>query len=163
MAEQRKDFVCQIIDEYLDMLYRIAFLHAKNRADAEDIVQDVLLKLLRNPPAFASKAHEKAWLIKVTTNQSRDFLKKAWLRRSRPLTDGLHAQAPEAQSEIVSQLMELPAKYREVILLYYYEGYSIGEIARILGQKESTVGSQLHRARKKLRLLISGEDGNGRI
>jgi RNA polymerase sigma-70 factor (ECF subfamily) len=59
--------------------------------------------------------------------------------------------------------MELPAKYREVILLYYYEGYSIGEIARILGQKESTVGSQLHRARKKLRLLISGEDGNGRI
>lgn len=156
-------FLCQIIDEYLDMLFRIAFLHTKTRADAEDVVQDVLLKLLKKPPVFENQAHEKAWLIKVVTNQSRDFLKTAWLKRSRPLPEDIPAPAPAEKNEIIQQLMELPAMYREVVLLYYYEGYNIGEIAQMLGRKESTIGSQLHRARSMLRIVLTEEDGNARI
>lgn len=151
--------VNRIIDWYLDMLFRVAFLHTKNRPDAEDVVQDVLLKLLKKLPSFISEAQEKAWLITVVTNQSRDFLKSAWRRRSRSLDEAVFAQATPEENEILEQVLELPLKYRQVVLLFYYEGYSIREIAEIIGCGESTVSSQLHRARKALKLLLE-VDGN---
>lgn len=155
----KEEAINRVIDLYLDALFRVAFLHTKNRPDAEDVVQDVLLKLLRKMPTFASEAHEKAWLLKVVTNQSRDFLRSAWRRRFRPLAEARLDQADPPENEVLSRLLELPPKYSQVLLLFYYEGYCISEIANITGQKETTVGSQLHRARNMLKPLLE-EDGD---
>lgn len=150
-------YINKIVDKYIDMLFRIALLHTKNRADAEDVVQDVLIKFINICPAFKSDEHEKAWLIRTAINQSRDLLKSSWFKKTRPLFDEhILTFAPE-QNEVLTAVMELPQKYKGVIILFYYEGYSISEIAKILGQKESTIGSQLNRARKMLKMMLNEE------
>jgi RNA polymerase sigma-70 factor (ECF subfamily) len=147
------DYIQRMVEKYSDMLIRIALLHMKNRSDAEDAAQDIFMKLIEKPRIFESVEHEKAWLIRVAVNLCKDRLKMVWFRKVVMLEENQPAPASE-NSEIIDALMDLPLKYRSIILLFYYEGYSIREIGKILNLRESTVGSQLHRARKLLKIKL---------
>lgn len=140
----------EAIARYADTLVRVSFTYMKNMSDAEDVTQDVFLQLIRKNPSFESQSHEKAWLIRVAINVCKNRLKTAWFRKTLPLCEA-QFNFTEAESEVMSAVMELPVKYRSVIHLFYFEEYSIEEMAGILGIKEATIGSQLHRARKLLK------------
>lgn len=144
-----------LFDRYGDMVYRLAFLRAKNRYDADDILQEVFVRYLRYAPVFRDEEHCKAWLIRATINRTNSLLSSAWFRRTAPLDDTLSTEMQET-SEVYGAVMKLPRKYRTVIHLYYYEDYSTSEIARILSQKEATIRSRLHRARALLREELKG-------
>lgn len=139
-----------LVDEYSDLLLRVAFTYMKNISDAEDMVQEVFLKLLDKYPDFQDSEHKKAWLIRVTINQCKNRLKSVWFKRTQPIYD-VSLSYTDQDKFVMDAVLELPVKYRSVILLYYYEGYSIREISSILGAKETTVSSQLQRARAKLK------------
>ncbi len=141
------------IERYSDTLIRIAYTYLKNRSDSEDIVQEVFLKLVEKAPIFTDEEHEKAWLIRVAINLSKNHLKSAWFKRTIPFDDKEYSFTPK-ENEVMSTVLELPVKYRSLIFLFYFEKYKITEIADILGKKESTVGSQLYRARKLLKAKL---------
>jgi RNA polymerase sigma-70 factor, ECF subfamily len=147
------DFITTTIDKYSDMLIRVCFSYMKNMNDAEDIAQDVFVKLMEKKPSFEDDNHEKAWLIRVAINLSKNRLKTAWFRKTLPLDEISYNFTPKENS-VMGAVLKLPAKYGGIILLYYFEEYNIAEIAAILGHKESTIGSQLHRARKLLKLSL---------
>ena len=141
--------------KYIDMVYRVAFGALKNREDAEDVTQEVLIKLYREKRDFESMEHVKRWLIRVTVNQSRKLFRSPW-RRVEPLEDYaemLGFEQPEDRGLFLA-VMGLEAKYRLPVLLYYYEGYSIREIAKLLGVPAPTVGTRLARGRERLRQLL---------
>jgi len=142
-----------IVEKYSDMIVRVSFSYMKNMNDAEDVVQDALLQLIKRKPNFESDSHEKAWLIRVAINICKNRLKTAWFRKTLPISEGTYDFTPR-ENDALQAVFQLPAKYRIVIHLFYFEGYSIAEIAKILGYKESTVGSQLHRARKLLKFKL---------
>lgn len=153
-------FLEQAVENYADMILRIACQNLKNQSDAEDVVQQVFLKLLGHPASdFVEEEHLKAWLIRVTVNQCRDCWRSAWRRRTVPLPDAQEANpASEAvQQEVLEQLQRLPRDYRNVLYLYYFEGYTLPEISRLLDKKENTVRSQLTRGRRRLRDLLQEE------
>ena len=140
---------------YMDTIFRVAFNYLKNRADADDITQNVLFKFYRADMAFESDAHIKHWLIRVTINECKRMLLSPW-RKVEPIEDyaaTLGFETPE-QSELFSTVMKLPAKYRIAMQLYYFEGYSTNEIAHLLGIPKSTVGTHLERARKRLKTTL---------
>lgn len=153
----------RIASEYADMLARIAFQNLGSRTDAEDVVQDVFLKLMKKRPVFETSIHEKAWLIRVTINACKDMRKTAWFRRTVPLEDydlqdnrfGHNWEMSE--NNVMAAVQKLPEKYRSVTYLYYFEGMKVSEIAEILKQKENTVMSWLHRARSKLKIQLELE------
>jgi len=121
----------ELVERHSDLLLRVAFTYMKNMSDAEDIVQEVFLKLVRNYPPFENDEHEKAWLIRVAINLSKNRLKSAWFRKTEPIYDSSLSFSDE-EKFVMDAVLELPAKYRSVILLYYHEGYSIREISGIL-------------------------------
>jgi RNA polymerase sigma-70 factor (ECF subfamily) len=126
-------------------------------SDAEDIVQEVFLRTYEKAPEFESEEHEKAWLIRVTVNLCNSQLRSPWYKRRWPLLESYPATEPE-QHELLEQIMTLPSKYRTVIHLFYYEGYSIKDISGVTGQKESTVRCHLTRARQKLKSILKEDD-----
>ncbi len=142
-----------IITENETRLYRTALAILGDASEAEDAVQDAFLKLLEKRPVLESDSHRQAWLMRVLVNGCKTRLRAPWRRRSVPLTDAIPAPEEEERQE-VEELMSLPSKDRAVIHLFYYEGYTTGEIAQITGEPEGTVRSRLSRARKKLRVLL---------
>ena len=137
------------------MLLRIAMTRLPSPADAEDVVQEVFLKLLTARPQFRDPEHEKAWLIRATLHRACDMARAA-ARRDLPLEDAEllpGGELPEP-SPILSAVQALPAKYSAVIHLYYYEGYSIQEISKLLRLPVPTVGTRLSRGRERLRRLL---------
>lgn len=148
-----ENYIHYLIRKYSDMLIRISYSYMKNLSDAEDITQDVFIKLLEKKPSFESTEHEKAWLIRIAMNLSKDKLKSAYFKNTAPL-EGDFIHVTKEDNEIIESVLRLPLKYRSIILLYYYEGYSISQVANILNLKESTVGSQLSRARKLLKPIL---------
>ena len=136
-------------------IYRLAYARTGSRADAEDIMQEVFVRLLRAGPDFADRAHARAWLLRVAANLCKNRL-SYWKRHPQEeLSDLLPGRAPEPElSAVWDAVGALPARYRGVIHLYYYEGYTTVEIARILGARESTVRSLLARGREKLRAVL---------
>lgn len=144
-----------VFDKYCDTVYRLAFARTKNRFDAEDVLQTVFLKLLKTDKTFGDEEHLKAWLLKVTVNSSKNLLTSAWMRLTEGIRDDVTAEIPE-NTEVYHSVATLPVKYRTVIHLYYYEGYSVNEIADILGIKEATVKTHLSRAREKLKVKLKG-------
>ena len=141
----------RVIDKYGDMIRRICFLHLKNYQDTEDIFQDVFLKYLLWDGSFESDAHEKSWFARVTINACRDLL-RSFTRHTTVSLEEIATvselpQDPDHQ-ELLQQICSLPPKYRDVIYLFYYEGYSAVEIAKILHKKENTIYTWLDRARK---------------
>lgn len=152
--------VSRAIGLYADTVRRICFLHLKNHADTEDIFQTVFLKYALFSGEFESTEHEKAWLIRVTINACRDFLKNFYHSKTVPL-DLLADEAASVQpenNEVLSAVLSLPKKYKDAIYLHYYEGYSAVEIAKMLGKNENTVYSLLSRARGILKDKLGGED-----
>lgn len=152
-----------IIKRNEDKLFRTAIAITGNASEAEDIVQDSFIKLLERTHSFESPEHETAWLIRVTVNLSKNRLRLHWWKKTVPLLDIYPAQTAE-QYNLIETVLTLPPKYRTVIHLYYYEGYSTKEIAEITQQKDSTVREQLTRARRMLKDFLKSEgEANERI
>lgn len=149
-----------IYDKYKNTVYRTAFAYCRNTADAEDITQEVFIKRFQYSRDFSDDESEKAWLLRVTINQCKDCLKSLWHKyfyRSVPLDEAnLIYETPE-ESDVYHAVMELPPKYRIVIHLYYYEEYSVREIGQIIGKSETSVQTQLYRARNLLRKTLGKE------
>nr|WP_312289830.1 sigma-70 family RNA polymerase sigma factor [Clostridium chromiireducens] len=148
-----KNYIHYLIEKYSDMLIRISYSYMKNLSDAEDITQDVFIKLLEKRPEFENTEHEKAWLLRIAINLSKDKLKSAYFKNTAPL-EGDFIDTTQKDDEIIQAVLSLPIKYRSIVLLYYYEDYSISEISNVLNIKESTVGSQLSRGRKLLKSIL---------
>ena len=146
----------RVVNEYATMLLRVAYSQLNNRAEAEDTVQEVLLKDMEKAPIFQSEEHEKAWLLRVTVNHCKNHLASAWFRKRADLDEGIPA-LDNAELEVVSAVAALPAKYRAVVHLYYFEGYSPKEIAEILHSRPNTVSSRLSRARALLAKALKEE------
>ena len=143
---------------YKDMIYRIALNYFGNPYDAEDMVQETLMKLYTANPAFQSEEHAKHWLIRVTLNLCKNTVRSPWRRRTVSLEEAADLASfdkPE-QSELFQSVMGLPEKYRTVLYLFYYEELSVREIAQLLRMKESAVTTRLSRARRMLRLQLKG-------
>ncbi|MCI8869173.1 MAG: sigma-70 family RNA polymerase sigma factor [Lawsonibacter sp.] len=142
---------------YGDTVYRVAFHALKNRADAEDVMQTVLLKLYEHPKEFESEEHMKHWLLRVAVNESRRQLRSFWRRSTVPLDEQWDGPAFDdgEKRELFRAVMGLEAKYRLSVYLYYYEGCSVNETAAALRAKPSTVQTWLMRARARLRRELS--------
>lgn len=127
----RKESLTYYFKEYYALIFRIAFSEVKNHADADDILQEVYLRLLRYEPDFQGKEHEKAWMIRTTINLCKDFMKNKW-----------------------NQSMVGLERYRQPLYLFYYEDYSILEIAEILDMQPNTVKTNLKRGREKIKAML---------
>ncbi|MGP6147303.1 sigma-70 family RNA polymerase sigma factor [Jeotgalibaca sp. A122] len=147
------------IELYGDTVTKICMVYLKNRADTEDIFQTVFLKYATNSPAFTSDEHEKAWIIRVTINACKDFL-KSFFQSKVTTTDQINEQlarvAPE-DHDLIRSVLALPKNYREVIYLFYYENYSAVEIAELLGKNVNTIYTRLARAKEKLKAALGDE------
>ena len=148
----------EIVREYAPMVYRLACARTRSRADAEDLCQDVMLRLFRKDYRFDSSEHLKRWLIRATVQRAGDLFRSAWRRRV-VVTDVLPESAvcDAEKSPLGAALDRLPGKYRSVVHLHYYEGYSTDEIADMLDRKPSTVRTQLVRARELLKAELITE------
>lgn len=143
----------RIVQRYLDTVYRVALSSCKNPHDAEDIVQSTFLKLLESSPEFQDEEHIRKWLIRVTVNEANNLWRSLWRKRVISLEETLtelEFTEPE-HSELFWAVQKLPPKYREATYLYYYEEYSIKEIAKLLHISETAIQTRLMRAREKLR------------
>ena len=147
------------VEEYGNMVYRLAFFYTNSKYDADDIYQDVFLKYLQNKKQFKNEEHKKAWLIKVTINSCKKLWLSSWKRKTDLLSEEIKFETEE-DIGLYNEIKKLPKKYRVVIHLFYYERYSIKEIGSILKQKESTIRTWLTRARKLLKNQIREEDFN---
>lgn len=143
----------KVLRKYADMIFRIAYQNTGNVSDAEDIMQDVALTLLvKNAPVF-DQEHIKPWLIRVTLNKCKNLNQSAYKRKTEPLEEYIYLEAPENKG-VLQEIMKLPKNYRNAVYLFYYEGYNLDEIGKIMGKKPATIGSWLYRARKKLKEII---------
>ena len=141
--------VLSLYEQHKSMVYRLAFSYTKSRSDAEDICQAVFLRLIEKRGSIQD-GKEKAWLASVTVNQCRDLLRSAWRRKTEPLTEDMTFETPE-QTELYEALLTLKEHERAAVYLHYFEGYSVAEIAKLLGVTQSAVTSRLGRAREHLR------------
>lgn len=150
----------RIVETYLDEVYRTVFCYCKNKETAEDAVQNTFLKLLNTKDTqFKDEKHIKYWLIKVAVNECKNMWKSFWNRNkvSFEELDTDLSYRDKVHEELAEILEKLPKNYRVVIHLYYYEEYSVKEIATILGISESNVQVRLKRARDKMKVLLREE------
>lgn len=152
--------ITETLEKYSDIVRRICFVYLKNSADVDDIFQEVFLKLLQRKTPFESDEHEKAWLIRVTINKCKDVFKSFWRRNIDPIENAELVFEDKADKELMQVVLSLPQKYKDVIYLYYYEGYSVPEISGMLNKKENTLYSHLHRAKAliKEKLEVDNHD-----
>lgn len=160
--EQRtSNFLEEALEEYADMVYRLAYARVRNKYDADDILQDVFLRLFDNQKKIKDQEHLKAWLIRVTINCSTSLLNSSWKKKNRSLSE-IDAETlpvyPTEKSYIYYAVLDLPLIERTIIHLFYYQDYKSQEIADLLKMKDSTVRSHLHRARKSLKEKLKGVD-----
>lgn len=144
----------RLLDTYGNGILRLAYSYVHNLSDAEEILQDTIVKYLTKSPQFESDEHEKAWLFKVASNLSKNKLRYNSIRSTDELNDSLISNQQEDLSYIWEAVKSLPENYREVIHLYYQEGYNTVDIAKILNKKETSIRSDLHRARQKLKEIL---------
>lgn len=144
----------RLLDEYGNHVLRLAYSYLHNMNDAEDILQDTLMQFLKAAPVLDSPEHEKAWLLRVAANLSKNRIVYNRLRTSDELNEELVAEEREDLSFVWEAVKSLPVQYREVVHLFYHEGYRAAQIAKILGRKESTVRSDLRRGRGKLKDVL---------
>ncbi len=153
-ADRTNQIAADALDRYGNAILRCAYSYLHNMADAEEILQDTLLKLLTAAPHFESGEHEKAWLLRVAANLSKNRIEYNALRVSDELDENLAEEGREDLSFVWDAVKDLPVQFREVIHLHYYEGYSTEEIAKILGRNPATVRSDLRRGREKLKTVL---------
>lgn len=161
----------RLIDEYGNHVLKIAYLYLKDKNKAEDAFQEVFLKVYENFYKLKNKNSEKSWIISITINTCKDMLKSSWVKRiiffeekeelsiisdekdlEKDVMDKISGK------ELLQKVMDLPSKYKEPILLYYYEEFSTGEISETLGIPEGTVRSRLHRGRQLLKNVMDGKN-----
>lgn len=144
----------QILDTHGNAILRYAYSYLHNMADAEEVLQDTLVQFLKTAPRFESEAHEKAWLLRVAGNLSKNRLSYNAVRAADELNDELVAENRDDLSFVWQAVRDLPEKYRAPVHLFYHEGYSTRQIAEILQRGEATVRSDLHRGRALLREIL---------
>ncbi|WP_041808134.1 sigma-70 family RNA polymerase sigma factor [Evansella cellulosilytica] len=158
-------FLEVLINQYYEALVNVSYTYVKNWSTAEDIVQDVFIKILNSYHLFENRSSIKTWLYKITMNKSKDYLRKTYFKRvvimgviDRLITD----RTPEdniiqksMDKELAECIFILPIKYREVIILFYYEDLSLTEMGELLGENVSTLKSRLQRARRRLKEVLS--------
>ena len=147
-----------LVHRYQDTIFRLAYSYTKNHFDADDVTQNVLLQLYKSQKAFESEAHLKNWLMCVTVNQCKNLFRAPW-RKHENLEDYANTvvfQEDDAK-DLFRTVMALDKKYRVTLLLHYYEGYTIREIAEIMNVPEKTVSTRLIRGRKLLKDLLTKE------
>lgn len=144
----------EAFNKYSDMVYRLAFARVKNKYDADDILQEVFLRFMKQKSKLNNEEHTKALLIRITINCTKSLFTSSSFKRNQVLDENLSVDMPEMDT--LDAVLRLPRKYRTVIHLHYYCGYKIEEISEILHTKPSTVKSQLLRARQKLKTYLEG-------
>lgn len=153
------DFFEKAVTDNSRMLLRLAFSYMRNTGDAEDAVQDAFVALLGRREGFKSDEHLRAWLVRVTVNRCKDMLGSARRKADAALdVDLLESETPGETGELLAAVLSLPVKYRSVLHLYYYEGYSAKEIASLIGVNASTVRTRLERGRKALKEILKEAD-----
>ena len=148
------------VDDYSDMIRRLCMLHLKNYADTEDIFQTVFLKYALSSVEFENREHEKAWLIRVTINACKDLLKSFFRKRTVSIDQVINQPAPAAQDyrDVLEAVLSLPKKYKDVVYLHFYEGYTAPQISKILGKNVNTVYTLLTRSKKILKTKLGGDE-----
>lgn len=157
MNENLRDenFIICAIEQHGDAVFRLAFCRTKNKTEAEDIYQEVFLKLLRDTTAFEGEQHLKAWLLRVTANLCKDLFKSGWFRKKTPIDEVIERGAEQQyDAEIWTAVCALPSKERMIFHLFYEEGYKTEEIADMLALNHATVRTRLRRARERLKLEL---------
>lgn len=161
-----------VINEYADMVYRLALAQVKNKTDADDIFQEVFVRLVKNLHKLSGQEHIKAWLLRVTINCAKKHFSSSWNKKIEFFTDenSIYGDGQEAgvesdgikavlngESPVTTAISLLPEKYRIVVHLFYYEELSVLQIAKTLNQKETTIKSWLFRARGLLKETLKGD------
>ena len=152
-----QDEAAAILDRHGNSILRLAYSHLHNLDDAEEILQETLIRFMEAAPLFENYRHERTWLLQVAGNLSKNRIAYNRIRTTDELQETLVSEQRDDLSFVWDAVKSLAIQYREVIHLYYYEGYSTEEIARILRRKESTVRSQLKRGREQLKILLKEE------
>lgn len=148
-----QDNIEEYFAKYKDRVFAIGFNYFKSPYDADDVVGETFIKLLKSDVEFESEEHIRNWILRVAVNECKRVTLSNWFKKKENLEDykdTLFFKEPE-EGNLFETVMKLPLKYRRVLHLFYYEGYQIKEIAQMLGQSESSVTTQLSRARKKLK------------
>lgn len=155
-SEQEVD---RAIEQYADTIRRLCMMHLKNHADTEDIFQTVFLKYVLSSVVFENSEHEKAWFIRVTINACKDLLKSFFRSRTVSLDELIEqpAKMSSENREVLEAVLALPGKYRDIVYLHYYEGYTAPEISKILGKNVNTVYTLLTRSKQLLREKLGGD------
>lgn len=158
----RENLARRLVETYSDQLLRVAYSILNSVPDAQDVCQEVLLKRLDHTGEFESQEHERAWLVRVTVNACKNLRRSPWRTR----TVGLETVAEQAafqpeEGGVLEEVQRLPAKYREVLVLYYYVGYDTNEIADMLGLQAEAVRARMSRARRKLKTELEGQGYGG--
>lgn len=151
--------VNRAIERHSDTIRRLCMIHLKNYADTEDIFQNVFLKYVLSSVVFESEEHERAWFIRVTINACKDLIRNFFRSHTVSIEEVLEqpVEMPPDNREILEAVLSLPSKYKDVVYLYYYEGYTAPEIGEILGKKVNTIYTLLNRSRKILREKLGGD------
>lgn len=152
-----KNLIGEYMNKFHGSVFRLAFSYVKNRVDAEDISQEAFLKLYLSNNLFPSENDVKAWLMRVTINLAKDMLKSRWRKNREELSEEI-PYTDENESVLLESLKKLEPKYSTVIHLFYYEGYSVKEIAAICHIAQTTVTTRLSRARKQLKELLTSDE-----
>jgi RNA polymerase sigma-70 factor (ECF subfamily) len=155
------EYIRATVEHYSDMLLKLCYTYTKSTADAEDLVQDVFYSLIKREDPFESSEHEKAWLLRLAINKSKNFVKSGFFRHRTSLDlDENRTKAEEIPVEetfdnpVLEAVIALPEKYRTPVHLFYWGGYSLKEIGVILGKKEATVGTLIARGRNILKTKL---------
>lgn len=158
---ERKQQIEALILKYEKTVYKLAYSYMKNKQDTDDVYQEVFLRFFRKKPEFESEEHEKAWFIRTTINCCKSYFLSGWVKRTMALEENTMGQEDSYEmgerSELFYAVMDLPVKYRTVIHLFYYEGYTVKEIAELLDEKVTTITTRLSRGREQLREVLDAE------
>lgn len=157
LQQSIRDF-SETYDLYGGMLFKISMVYLGKKEDAEEAMQEAFYRLLHKAPQFQDAGHEKAWLIKTTVNICRDILRSSWRRRGAGMEEIQGYYDNPRDLDLMLEIMKLPANYKTVIHLYYFEDYPVKEIAAILDLKESAVKMRLQRGRQLLKIELEGEE-----
>ena len=149
-----KENAARLLDIHGDSVLRLAYSYMHNMQDAEDILQETLIRYMQAVPEFENESHARAWLLRVAANLSKNRIEYNRYRMADELNEELVAEEREDLSFVWEAVKSLPVTYRETIHLFYREGFKTAQIAEILGEKEATVRSHLKRGREKLREIL---------
>ena len=154
-----REEAARLVEAHGQAVYRLAYARTGSREDAEDITQETFLRLVRAAPVFRDEDHCRAWLLHVAMNCTRSLFRRPWRRRDLPLEEAANAAVPDGErGDVLEAVLNLPERYRAPVHLFYYEGLTVEQIAKILGLREGAVRTRLSRARGMLRDMLKEDE-----